>query len=63
MMSKFKSVSRGFGQFFAVGLPSLFILLWTLDAPLVPGADVFVIALIQVLFLAVFIAWIRRTSR
>jgi len=49
-------VSKGkrIGQFLGVALPSLFMLVWTLDAALVPGADVFLVALVQVVFIAVF---------
>lgn len=43
------------GQLLVVGLPSWVTLLFTVDAPLVPGADVFLITLAQVLFLVVFI--------
>lgn len=45
-------------QFVIVALPSLFILLWTLDAALVPGADVFIITAVQTLFIAIFIVYI-----
>ncbi|WP_254861977.1 hypothetical protein [Halovivax gelatinilyticus] len=48
------SRAKRIGQFVAVALPSLFMLLWTLDAALVLGEDVFVIALLQVVFIAVF---------
>lgn len=53
-------VAKGLGQFIAVSLPSLFVLLWTLDAALVPGADVFIIALLQVIFIAVYIGYLSR---
>lgn len=55
-----KRVGKGIGQFVAVALPSLFILLWTIDAALVPGADVFLVALVQVIFIAVFVGYLYR---
>lgn len=48
------STTKQIGQFVGVALPSLFMLLWTVDAALVAGADVFLLALIQVGFIAVF---------
>lgn len=53
-----KRTGKGIGQFVAVALPSLFILVWTLDAALVPGADVFLVALAQVLFIGVFVGYL-----
>ena len=57
-MSIITSISKRVGQFIAVSLPSLFVLIWTLDAPLVPGADVFVLALLQVVFIAGFLGYL-----
>lgn len=51
-------IGKGIGQFVGVSLPSLFLVIWTLDAPLVPGADVFLISLAQVIFIAVFIGYL-----
>lgn len=58
-----KNILKAIGQVIVVGLPSLFMLLWTFDAALVPGSDVFVITLIQFLFIIVFVAWIARSSK
>lgn len=58
-----ENILVGIGQLLVVGLPSWIILLFTVDAPLVPGADVFLITLAQVLFLVVFIAWVRWRGR
>lgn len=51
-------VMKAIAQFVIVALPCLFILFWTLEAALVPGADVFFITLIQTLFIAIFIAYV-----
>lgn len=53
-------IGKGIGQFVAVSLPSLFMVIWTIDAALVPGADVFLIALAQVLFIGIFISYLYR---
>jgi hypothetical protein len=50
-------VLKTIGQFLVVALPTLFTLLWTIDAALVPGADVFFIALLQLVFLVGYFAW------
>lgn len=50
-------IGKAIGQFVIVALPALFMLLWTLDAALVPGADVFIIAFIQVLFIGIYIGY------
>lgn len=42
------------GQFVGVSLPTLFLLLWSVDAVLMVGQDVFLIALVQFIVLAVF---------
>lgn len=57
-MGRAMRVVKAIGQFVIVALPSLFILLWTLDAALVPAADVFIITLVQTLFIAIFIGYI-----
>jgi len=54
-----KNTLKGIAQILVVGLPSWFILVWTASAALVPGTDVFIIALIQVLFIVIFIGWYR----
>lgn len=54
-----RNTLKGVAQIIGVGLPSWLILVWTANAPLVPGADVFLIALVQVLFIAGFIGWYR----
>lgn len=59
-MVEMKRAGKGIGQFIAIALPSLFTLVWTLDAALVPGADVFLVALVQVVFIAVFIGYLYR---
>lgn len=43
------------GLFVLVALPSLFLVLWTGDAVLVLAEDVFLIALLQVAFIAVYV--------
>ena len=43
--------------------PSLFLLLWTVDARLVVGRDVFAVALVQVAVIGLFVArWYRPDS-
>lgn len=42
------------GQFIGVILPTLFLLLWSIDAALMVGQDVFLIALVQFIVFAVF---------
>lgn len=42
------------GQFMGVSLPTIFLLLWSLDAPLMVGQDVFLVAVIQFVVLAGF---------
>lgn len=51
-------IGKGLGQVVVVSLPALFMLLWTLDAALVPGADVFIVALIQLIFIAIYVGYI-----
>lgn len=55
-------LGKAIGQLILVALPTLFVLLWTLDAALVPGADVFIIAVIQLLFIVVYIGYNYRKS-
>lgn len=50
-------LGKAIGQLILVALPTLFVLLWTLDAALVPGADVFIIAAIQLLFIVVYVGY------
>lgn len=50
------------GMFVGVSLPSLFMLLVSVDAPLVLGRDVFLISLLQVVFIGVFIAYAYRKA-
>lgn len=51
------SKAKMLGVFVLVSLPSLFLLLLTADAPLIAGADAFVVSLVQVLFIGAFM-WI-----
>lgn len=53
------TIGKGIGQFAIVALPALFMLVWTFDALLVPGADVFIVALIQIVFITVFIGYVN----
>lgn len=55
-------IGKAVGQFILVSLPSLFTLFWTLDAAIVPGADVFIISLIQVIFIAILFGYRYRKS-
>lgn len=57
-----KRLGKGIGQFVIVSLPTLFTLFWTLDALLVPGSDVFIIALLQAVFIAVYIGYVYWTA-
>lgn len=50
-------LGKTIGQFILVALPTLFMLLWTLNAALVPGADVFIIAAIQLVFIVIYIGY------
>jgi len=50
------------GLYVLVALPTLFMLIWTVDAALIPGADVFVIAAIQLIALVVFFGYLERKS-
>lgn len=59
-MVKAKRIGNGIGQFILVSLPSSFTVVWTIDAALVPGADVFVLALVQAIFIGVFMAYRSR---
>jgi len=43
--------------FVVVALPSLVLMLFTLDAALIPGADAFVFGLVQVIFVAVYFTY------
>ena len=54
--------TRAIGLFTGVSLPSLFMLLLSVDAPLVTGTDVFVASFIQVLFIGAFIGYAYRKS-
>jgi len=54
--------TKAIGLFAGVSLPSLFLLLISLDAPLLAGTDVFVISLLQVVFIAVFIGYAYRKA-
>lgn len=49
------AVLRGTGRFIGVALPSLFLLFWAVDAPLLVGRDVFLLALLQAVFIGVFL--------
>lgn len=51
--------TKAVAAFVGVSLPSLFMLLISLDAPLIAGADVFLISLLQVVFIAVFIGYVN----
>jgi len=53
---------KRFGGYLLVALPTLFMLIWTVGAALVPGADVFVIAAIQLITLVVFFGYLERKS-
>lgn len=45
---------RTIGTFVGVSLPTILLLLWSVDAALMVGTDVFIIALLQFIFLAVY---------
>lgn len=45
-------------QFILVSLPSLILLIWTADAYLIVAADVFWIALIQVIVIAAYVGFV-----
>ncbi len=49
--------AKGIGQLVVVAIPTLFMLIWTIDAPLVPGADVFLLALVQLVFIIGFFVY------
>lgn len=53
MMGVLKSVIA----FFLVAIPSLFMMLLSVDAPLVAGTDAFIFASLQVLFLLIFFVY------
>ena len=58
------SILKGIIGYIVVALPTLFMLVWTIDAALVPGADVFIVAFAQALFLAgLFLYLWRRGGR
>lgn len=58
------TILKGIIGYFVVALPTLFMLVWTIDAALVPGADVFFVALAQAIFLAgLFVYLWRRGGR
>lgn len=48
---------RRFGLFILVSLPSLFMLLFTVDAALIAAADAFIFSLIQVIFIGVYFGY------
>jgi len=50
------------GKFVAVSSPTIFLLIWSFDAPLMVGADVFIIALLQFIFLGVYMGLSYRSS-
>ena len=52
-----KRIGKAIGLFILVTLPTLFTLLWTLEAALVPGADVFIIAAIQLIFFTIYFGY------
>lgn len=45
---------RDMATFVGVALPSLFMVLWSLDALLLVAEDVFLISALQVIFIAVY---------
>lgn len=53
-------IGKILSQFILVSLPSLTLLVWTADAYLIVAADVFWIALIQVIFIAAYIGYLMR---
>lgn len=46
--------TKHIGQFVGVALPTIFLLLWSVDAVLMAGQDVFLLAVIQFVILAGF---------
>ena len=54
--------TKALGMFTGVSLPSLFMLLLSVDAPLVAGTDVFIISLLQVVFIGAFIGYAYRKA-
>jgi hypothetical protein len=54
--------TRAIGLFTGVSFPSLFMLLLSVDAPLVAGTDVFLISFLQVVFIGVFIGYAYRKA-
>ena len=54
--------TKALGMFTGVSLPSLFMLLLSVDAPLVAGTDVFLISFLQVVFIGVFIGYAYRKA-
>lgn len=52
--------TKALGMFVGVSLPSLFMLLVSLDAPLVAGSDVFLISFLQVIFIGAFMGYASR---
>ena len=54
--------TKALGIFTGVSLPSLFMLLLSVDAPLVTGTDVFIISLLQVVFIGAFIGYAYRKA-
>ena len=54
--------TRAIGLFTGVSLPSVFMLLLSVDAPLVAGTDVFLISFLQVVFIGVFIGYAYRKA-
>ncbi len=54
--------TKALGMFTGVSLPSLFLLLLSVDAPLVAGTDVFLFSLLQVVFIGAFIGYAYRKA-
>jgi hypothetical protein len=54
--------TKALGIFTGVSLPSLFMLLLSVDAPLIAGTDVFIISLLQVVFIGAFIGYAYRKA-
>jgi hypothetical protein len=54
--------TKALGMFTGISLPSLLMLLLSVDAPLVAGTDVFLISFLQVVFIGVFIGYAYRKA-
>ena len=54
--------TKTLGIFAGVSLPSLFLLLLSVDASLVAGSDVFIISLLQVVFIGGYIGYAYRKA-